>query len=145
MTKDAGFSLTAVNPSPLSSQAEALAEGALAGGVEVSRGNAEACSTLTVVPGLADKLPIWGAEESRSVGIVDASVTNGNWARNSGVRGVIPGRFMGGSDESGGKPKKIFKKKNWLYDFLPQAQWYTLGMTTVPKNKPTKTDKITTQ
>lgn len=107
MTKDAGFSLTTTDPSPLSSGADALEAGALGGGAEVSKVNAGVCSTLTVGPGLADKPPIWGAEESRSVGIVETSVTNGNCARNSGGRGAIPERFIGGREDSGGIPTKI--------------------------------------
>lgn len=90
MTVD-GFSFTVVDSFDLSSTGVALEVG-----TAVSKVSAEVCSTLTVV--------LWG---SRSVGGVDTSVTKGNCARNSGGigRGVIPDRFRGGKEGSGGKPR----------------------------------------
>lgn len=104
MVNGAVFSLGVVTPSPLSSGAGALAAGGLSVG---SRVNAEVRSTLTVAPGLADMLPIWEVEESRSAGGAETSGTSGNCARNSGVRGAIPERFSGGKEESGGKPENV--------------------------------------
>lgn len=84
--------------------------GALEVGSITSRASAEAASALAVVvTGSEGRLPVGGREGSSSPvpAAEDTSGTKGNDGRNSdGMgRGAMPGKFRGGKEGRGGKPR----------------------------------------